>query len=54
MVKNVIENQNIVLKYIVDTVIEILSVTLLADKVANGVNFFSFGTNDLKQMRFFL
>ena len=50
--KNVIENQNIVLKYSVGTMIEIPRAALLADKVANEAEFFSFGTNDLTQMTF--
>ena len=39
-------------KYLVGTMIEIPRAALTADKVAEGAEFFSFGTNDLTQMTF--
>jgi len=38
--------------YLVGTMIEIPRAALTADKVAEGAEFFSFGTNDLTQMTF--
>jgi len=38
--------------YLVGTMIEIPRATLVADKIANYADFFSFGTNDLTQMTF--
>ena len=40
------------LKYLVGTMIEIPRAALLADKIAEEAEFFSFGTNDLTQMTF--
>ncbi len=39
-------------KYLVGTMMEIPRATLIADKVAQEAEFFSFGTNDLTQMTF--
>lgn len=39
-------------EYKVGTMIEILALTLIADKIAEHAEFFSFGTNDLTQMTF--
>jgi pyruvate,orthophosphate dikinase len=39
-------------KYLVGTMMEIPRATLVADQVAQGAEFFSFGTNDLTQMTF--
>ena len=47
-----IEDAGIVLKYQVGTMIEIPRATLVADKIAEDAEFFSFGTNDLTQMTF--
>ena len=38
--------------YLVGTMMEIPRATLIADKIANYADFFSFGTNDLTQMTF--
>ncbi len=40
------------LEYLVGTMIEIPRATLVADKIAEKAEFFSFGTNDLTQMGF--
>ena len=40
------------IKYLVGTMMEIPRATLIADKVAETAEFFSFGTNDLTQMTF--
>ncbi|HCX65173.1 MAG TPA: pyruvate, phosphate dikinase, partial [Eubacteriaceae bacterium] len=40
------------LSYLVGTMIEIPRATLISDKIAEEVDFFSFGTNDLTQMTF--
>ena len=40
------------IKYLVGTMMEIPRATLIADKVAEEAEFFSFGTNDLTQMTF--
>ena len=47
-----IEESGITLKYQVGTMIEIPRATLIADKIAEDAEFFSFGTNDLTQMTF--
>ncbi len=39
-------------EYLVGTMIEIPRATLIADKIAENAEFFSFGTNDLTQMTF--
>jgi len=40
------------LEYLVGTMIEIPRAALMADKIAEKADFFSFGTNDLTQMTF--
>ena len=48
----IIANSGIDLKYEVGTMIEIPRAALLADKIAEEAEFFSFGTNDLTQMTY--
>lgn len=48
----IIENAGVELKYQVGTMIEIPRAALLADKIAEYAEFFSFGTNDLTQMTY--
>ena len=48
----IIKNAGISLKYSVGTMIEIPRATLMADKIAEEAEFFSFGTNDLTQMTY--
>jgi len=50
--KETIKKKNARIKYMVGTMIEIPRAALTADKVAEGAEFFSFGTNDLTQMTF--
>ncbi len=47
-----IKENNIDLKYMVGTMIEIPRACLIADEIAKHAEFFSFGTNDLTQMTF--
>ena len=47
-----LEKENIDIKYMVGTMIEIPRAALIADKIAKEAEFFSFGTNDLTQMTF--
>ncbi|MCD4779282.1 MAG: pyruvate, phosphate dikinase [Candidatus Omnitrophica bacterium] len=48
--EDVIARKKIKVKYLVGTMMEIPRATLVADKVAEKAEFFSFGTNDLTQM----
>ena len=48
----VIEETNAKLKYEIGTMIEIPRACLIADKIAEDAEFFSFGTNDLTQLGF--
>jgi len=48
----VIAQKKVKVKYLVGTMMEIPRATLVADKVAEKAEFFSFGTNDLTQMTF--
>ncbi len=50
--KQVFEEYNDEVEYLVGTMIEIPRATLVADKIAEKAEFFSFGTNDLTQMTF--
>lgn len=50
--KTVMEEKGVQLDYKVGTMIEIPRAALTADKIAEEVEFFSFGTNDLTQMTF--
>ena len=47
--KEVSKEKNVKLKYLVGTMIEIPRAALVADKIAEDAEFFSFGTNDLTQ-----
>ncbi|NLY73025.1 MAG: pyruvate, phosphate dikinase [Tissierellia bacterium] len=47
-----IEEAGVELKYSYGTMIEVPRGTLTADKIAEGAEFFSFGTNDLTQMTY--
>lgn len=46
------KEKNVKVKYLVGTMIEIPRAALVADKIAETAQFFSFGTNDLTQMTF--
>ena len=48
----IIAAENIDLKYLVGTMIEIPRAAITADEIAKEAEFFSFGTNDLTQMTF--
>ncbi|MCK4375754.1 MAG: pyruvate, phosphate dikinase, partial [Candidatus Brocadiae bacterium] len=50
--EEVMKRRNIKVKYLVGTMIEIPRACLVADKVAQRAEFFSFGTNDLTQMTY--
>ncbi len=50
--KEIIKKKEVKVKYLVGTMMEIPRATLVADKVAEKAEFFSFGTNDLTQMTF--
>ena len=49
---SILKENNVELKYMVGTMIEIPRAALLADEIALEAEFFSFGTNDLTQMTF--
>ena len=48
----ILKENNIDLKYMVGTMIEIPRATIIADEIAKEAEFFSFGTNDLTQMTY--
>ena len=48
----IIKNAGVSLEYKVGTMIEIPRAAILADKIAEEAEFFSFGTNDLTQMTY--
>jgi len=50
--KQVMQEQNFEINYIVGTMIEIPRAAVTADQIAETADFFSFGTNDLTQMTF--
>ncbi len=50
--EQVMAEKGVQLKYHIGTMIEIPRAALLADKIAEDAEFFSFGTNDLTQMTF--
>ncbi|MEW6680779.1 MAG: pyruvate, phosphate dikinase, partial [bacterium] len=50
--ERVFKEQGIKVKYMVGTMIEVPRASLVADKIAESAEFFSFGTNDLTQMTF--
>jgi pyruvate,orthophosphate dikinase len=50
--KEVMKKKKVKFKYMVGTMIEIPRAVLVADKIAEYAEFFSFGTNDLTQMTF--
>jgi len=50
--EKVIEENGVRVDYLVGTMIEIPRATLIADKIAQSAEFFSFGTNDLTQMTY--
>ena len=50
--EQVFEERGIRIDYLVGTMIEIPRAALMADKIAEKAEFFSFGTNDLTQMAF--
>ena len=50
--EEVFKEKGIMVDYLVGTMIEIPRATLIADKIAESAEFFSFGTNDLTQMTY--
>jgi pyruvate,orthophosphate dikinase len=50
--QEVMNEKGVKIDYLVGTMIEIPRATLVADKIAEKADFFSFGTNDLTQMTF--
>ncbi|MDD3920247.1 MAG: pyruvate, phosphate dikinase, partial [Eubacteriales bacterium] len=50
--REVMNERNITIAYLVGTMIEVPRAALVADRLAKSAEFFSFGTNDLSQMTF--
>ena len=50
--REVMQERNMEIPYLVGTMIEVPRAALVADKIAESAQFFSFGTNDLSQMTF--
>ncbi len=50
--RQVMEERNVTITYLVGTMIEVPRAALVADTIAKSAEFFSFGTNDLSQMTF--
>ena len=50
--REVMEERNTTITYMVGTMIEVPRAALVADEIAKSAEFFSFGTNDLSQMTF--
>ncbi len=48
----ILEEKGVPVKYSIGTMIEVPRAALIADKIAQDAEFFSFGTNDLTQMTF--
>jgi len=52
VIKEVLKNSDVEFHYMIGTMIEVPRAALVADKIAEYAEFFSFGTNDMTQMTF--
>lgn len=52
VIREVLEDSGVEVPYLIGTMIEIPRATIVADEIAKGAEFFSFGTNDLTQMTY--